>query len=156
VDDDQTRIENVEAKLSFDHDTDFCSGAVGGGKWNGPAYDPRNDLAIVGRVDRCTTVTMRKEGSSRAGADGRAVGRQCQVHPDGPVWCLRSHRQPLGRLRVWLRRRHRGVEVAREVELSDHRRREFLGDVGGNFDALDSANGRQLWGSTLAAHSPAA
>jgi alcohol dehydrogenase (cytochrome c) len=41
------------------------------------------------------------------------------------------------------------VEVEAEVQLSDHGRRVFFGDMGGNFYALDAATGQKLWGKKI-------
>ena len=34
---------------------------VGGAEWNGPAYDPQNNLIFVGEVDWCATVKLQPD-----------------------------------------------------------------------------------------------
>ena len=53
-----TTMLNVDAPLTPDG-TYFCPGALGGVQWNGPAYSPATNMAYVGSVDWCTTVTVK-------------------------------------------------------------------------------------------------
>lgn len=151
-----TRVENVETKFSFDKDTHFCPGAVGGGEWNGVAYDPRTNLVLVGEVDWCTTVQMREEGFLKlvpvgvpwAGnatfnpmnlfgvftpTDGIWAGWVYGVDADSGVW-------------KWRVKANYPILAAVTPTAGGV---AFFGDVGGNFYALDAANGRKLWGQNL-------
>ena len=54
---------NVTQPFSTTSGTRFCPGAMGGVEWNGPAYDPSNQLLFVDSVDWCTTVTLMEKPS---------------------------------------------------------------------------------------------
>ncbi len=59
-----TRV-NADAPLTPDG-TYFCPGALGGVQWNGPAYSPDTNLAYIGSVDWCTTITVKDPESVRS------------------------------------------------------------------------------------------
>ena len=59
-----TRV-NADAPLTEDG-TYFCPGALGGVQWNGPAYASDTNLAYVGAVDWCTTVTVQDPQQARS------------------------------------------------------------------------------------------
>ena len=151
-----TRIENVEAKFSYDKDTYFCPGSIGGGEWNGPAYDPRTNLLLVGQVEWCTTVQMREEGVLKlvpmgvpwAGnatfnpmnlfgvftpTDGTWAGWVYGVDADTGVW-------------KWRVKTNFPILAAVTPTAGGV---AFFGDVGGNFYAVDAATGQKLWGQNL-------
>ena len=136
----------------------FCPGAVGGAEWNSPAYDPRTNLILVGEVDWCDTVRPQDVNQLRSVALGQPWAGMATLEP--VLTCLAKNKPyggTLGRMGLRRRRRHRCLEVAREVQLPDRRRRDsdgrrrrvLLGDLGGNFYALDAANGEKLWGQQL-------
>ena len=52
-----TTMLNVDAPLG-PQGTYFCPGTTAGVMWNGPAYSGETNMAYVGSVDRCTTVTI--------------------------------------------------------------------------------------------------
>jgi alcohol dehydrogenase (cytochrome c) len=45
-----TRIENADVPLVTDKSVHFCPGAIGGGEWNGVAYDPHTNLLLTGEA----------------------------------------------------------------------------------------------------------
>jgi alcohol dehydrogenase (cytochrome c) len=49
-----TTIENIKASVT-EQGVHVCPGWLGGVEWNGPGYDPKLNLLIVGAVDWCTT-----------------------------------------------------------------------------------------------------
>jgi PQQ-dependent dehydrogenase (methanol/ethanol family) len=59
-----SRQLNVEQPFSTTSGTRFCPGTMGGVEWNGPAYDPNDQLLFVNSVDWCTTVTMLEKPSA--------------------------------------------------------------------------------------------
>lgn len=149
-----TRIENVDAPFATDKAVRFCPGASGGSEWNGPAYDPDTNLVITGEVDWCTTVKRQTDEQlmdAPAGAAwfGNAMrnpfhlfGRQDQNFWGGwvyavdadtgvPKWRVRSNYPIVG-----------GVTPTAGGLV-------FVGDVGGNFYALDAASGEKLWGQKI-------
>jgi alcohol dehydrogenase (cytochrome c) len=151
-----TRIENVEESFRHDEDVHFCPGAGGGAEWNSPAYDPRTNLILIGEVDWCSTVRVQDPeqlrsvsvgqpwfgeatfnpfniGGRFSRADGYWAGWVYAVDADTGVWKwrLKSNYPILS-----------GMTPTAGGVL-------FFGDMGGNFYALDSATGQQLWGRDL-------
>ena len=151
-----TQVEDVAATFSPDTAVHFCPGAVGGAEWNSPAYDPRTNLILVGEVDWCDTVTPKNVEQLRSvsvgqpwagvatwnpfdifGKTGRTEGHWAgwvyAADADTGVWKwrLKSNYPIIGGM----------TPTAGDVV--------FFGDIGGNFYALDAANGQKLWGQDL-------
>jgi alcohol dehydrogenase (cytochrome c) len=151
-----TKIENVEAPFSTDKDVHFCPGAAGGAEWNSPAYDPLTNLIYVGDVDWCTTVKVQTREEVIAYAPGQFWTGEQTLNPadefgkfaraDGYwggwvhavdadtgnwKWRLKSNYPIIG-----------GVTPTAGGLV-------FFGDAGGNFYAVDAANGEKLWGQHL-------
>ncbi|NUO65770.1 MAG: PQQ-binding-like beta-propeller repeat protein [Gemmatimonadaceae bacterium] len=53
-----TTRENIEAPLTNASATRFCPGTQGGSEWNGPAYDPGQNLVFTGAVDWCARIRL--------------------------------------------------------------------------------------------------
>lgn len=68
-----SRQYNVTQPFSTTSGTRFCPGTMGGVEWNGPAYDPKNELLFVNSVDWCTTVTLLEKPSAAIPWGGRAL-----------------------------------------------------------------------------------
>ena len=151
-----TRVENVAATFSPGKAVHFCPGAVGGAEWNSPAYVPQTNLILVGEVEWCDTVRPKDVDELRSvkigqpwagmatwnpfwmfgrmgGADGHWAGWVYAVDADTGVWKwrLKSNYPIVGGM----------TPTAGGVV--------FFGDIGGNFYALDAANGQKLWGQDL-------
>jgi alcohol dehydrogenase (cytochrome c) len=151
-----TQIEDFNESFSPDTAVHFCPGAVGGAECNSPAYDPKTNLALIGEVDWCDTATPKSLDKLRnvpigqpwAGmatwnpfdtfgregrTDGHWAGWVYAVDADTGVWKwrLKSNYPILSGM----------TPTAGGVV--------FFGDIGGNFYALDSANGQKLWGQQL-------
>ncbi len=146
-------VEDVAAGFSPGKDVHFCPGAVAGAEWNSPAYDPQTNLIVVGEVDWCGTVSPRDLNELRSVAlgepwagmatwnpfnsfgrmDGYWAGWVYAVDADTGVWKwrLKSNYPIVGAV----------TPTAGGVV--------FFGDLGGNFYALDAANGEKLWGQEL-------
>ena len=151
-----TKIENVDAPFAPSKEVRFCPGATGGSEWNGPAYDPETNLIITGEVDWCTTVK-------------RQTDEQLQDTPTGAVWFGNAMRNPFhlfGRqdeiggfwggwvyavdadTGVWKWRLRSNYPIVGGVTPTAGGL-VFVGDVGGNFYALDAATGEKLWGQKI-------
>ena len=149
-----TKIENVDAPFAPDKAVRFCPGASGGSEWNGPAYDPDTNLIITGEVDWCTTVK-------------RQTDEQLQDAPTGGAWFGNAMRNPFnlfGRqdqnfwagwvyavdadTGVWKWRLKSNYPIVGGVTPTAGGL-VFVGDVGGNFYALDAATGDKLWGQKI-------
>jgi alcohol dehydrogenase (cytochrome c) len=149
-----TRTENVDAPFASDKAVRFCPGAAGGSEWNGPAYDPDTNLVITGEVDWCTTVRRQTDEQLMDAPTGVAwfgnamrnpfhlFGRQDENFWGGwvyavdadtgvPKWRLKSNYPIVGAV----------TPTAGGLV--------FVGDVGGNFYALDAATGEKLWGQKI-------
>lgn len=53
-----TTRENIDAPLTHLQATRFCPGTQGGTEWNGPAYDPGQNLVYTGAVDWCAKIRL--------------------------------------------------------------------------------------------------
>jgi alcohol dehydrogenase (cytochrome c) len=151
-----TQVEDVDESFSHGKDVHFCPGAVGGAEWNSPAYDPHTNLVLVGEVDWCDTATPKDVDQLRrvplgqpwagmatwnpfdlfgytARTDGHWAGWVYAADADTGVWKwrLKSNYPIIGAM----------TPTAGGVV--------FFGDIGGNFYALDSANGQKLWAQDL-------
>jgi alcohol dehydrogenase (cytochrome c) len=151
-----TQVEDVKESFSPGEAVHFCPGAVGGAEWNGPAYDPRTNLIMIGEVDWCDTVVLQTVDQLRSVAigqpwmgmatwnpfnlfgksdrtDGHWAGWLYAADADTGVWKwrLKSNYPILGGM----------TPTAGGVV--------FFGDIGGNFYALDSTDGRKLWNQEL-------
>ncbi len=149
-----TKIENVDEPFAPDKAVRFCPGASGGSEWNGPAYDPETNLIITGEIDWCTTVK-------------RQTDEQLQDAPTGGVWFGNAMRNPFnlfGRqdhnfwggwvyavdadTGVWKWRLRSNYPIVSGVTPTAGGL-VFVGDLGGNFYALDAASGEKLWGQKI-------
>jgi alcohol dehydrogenase (cytochrome c) len=149
-----TKIENVEAPFATDKAVRFCPGSSGGSEWNGPAYDPDVNLIITGEMDWCTTVI-------------RQTDEQIQDAPTGGAWFGNSSRNPFnlfGRqdqnswggwvyavdadTGVWKWRLRSNYPIVGGVTPTAGGL-VFVGDMGGNFYALDALTGEKLWGQKI-------
>lgn len=142
-----TTFKNATAPLTPEG-VRFCPGSQGGTEWNGPAYDPENNLVYTGTVDWCTTVRIGSEEAARSGIPG--------------IWWTGAHEdEPFGKMdpperaRGWMMATDADTgEVQWKVQISSPVLSGvtptagglvFFGDVAGNLYAFDKANGRQLW-----------
>jgi alcohol dehydrogenase (cytochrome c) len=149
------RIENADVPFTTSTAVHFCPGGRGGAEWNSPAYDPQTNLIFVGEVDWCSTVTIQTDAQIAAIKPGR-------------VWAAMATRNPYDTFGVQdSYRRWSGWVYAADADTGAWRWRArsnypvqgglvptaggvvFFGDMGGNFYALDTASGRQLWGANL-------
>jgi alcohol dehydrogenase (cytochrome c) len=148
-----TQIEDVVVPFSPGTEVHFCPGPVGGAEWNSPAYDPKTNLIMIGEVEWCDTVTLQSVEKLRSVPIGEPWVGMAALNPfnmfgkydrawagwlyaadaDTGVWKwrLKSNYPIVGAM----------TPTAGGVV--------FFGDIGGNFYALDSANGEKLWGQDL-------
>ena len=152
-----TRVEDVAETFAPGKAVHFCPGPVGGAEWNSPAYDPQTNLILVGEVDWCDTVTPKTVDEAAVGEGRAAMGRHGDMESrsgcsadwmaptgTGPVGSTPSTPTPAsgsGALKSNYPIVSGMTPTAGGVV--------FFGDVGGNFYALDAANGQKLWGQEL-------
>jgi alcohol dehydrogenase (cytochrome c) len=149
------RIENADAPFSRDVDTHFCPGVAGGGEWNGVAYDPRTNLVLSGEEEWCTTIRLQTEAEVKATPDGQSYTGNVHVNPLDLLGMQDPHEKWGG----WLY----GIDADDGVwkwrvktnypSLSGLTPTAggvvFFGDIGGNFYAVNSADGALLWSQKL-------
>lgn len=150
-----TRVENVDAPLSTGKDTHFCPGSVGGGEWNGVAYDPETNLIFTGETEWCTTVRLQSDSEVKAVSNGSVwmgsvktdpldiAGKQ-DPHSDWAGWLYATDADS----GTWRWRVKTNYPIVSGVT-STGGGLVFFGDMGGNFYAVDAASGRKLWSAKL-------
>lgn len=151
-----TKIENVSEPFAVGKPVHFCPGGAGGTEWNGPGYDPKTNLIVVGSVQWCDTVKL-------------ASDKKIEEVKDGEVWTGNGMLNPInlfGRFSradghwagwvhavdadtgVWKWRAKLNYPVLSGVTPTAGGL-VFFADVGGNFYALDSQTGQKLWGQKI-------
>ena len=150
-----TRMENVDAEFAQGRPVHFCPGTVGGAEWNGPAYDPQTNLIFVGEVDWCASVTLQSDAQIKKTKSGKIWSAEDSLNPFN-AW---GDRDPTGSWAGWLYaidadsgawawRAKSNYPIQSGVTPSAGGL-VFFGDMGGNFYALDAADGRKLWGQKI-------
>ncbi|HTO78362.1 MAG TPA: PQQ-binding-like beta-propeller repeat protein [Methylocystis sp.] len=150
-----TAIENAEVPFAVGKSVHFCPGSVGGAEWNGPAYDPQNNLVLVGEVQWCTSVKLESAKKIESSANFTPWSGEDSMNPFN-MW---GHADPIFHWAGWL--------YAVDADSGQWRWRAktnypvqsgvtptaggvvFFGDMGGNFYALDVETGRRLWGEKI-------
>ncbi len=150
-----TAVENADVPFSAEKSVHFCPGSIGGAEWNGPAYDPQNNLVLVGEVQWCTTVRLEPTRKIEGAAKFTPWSAEDSINPFN-VW---GKADPVFQWAGWL--------YAVDADSGQWRWRAktnypvqsgvaptaggvvFFGDMGGNFHALDADTGRELWGEKI-------
>ena len=151
-----TRIENADVPLSTDRDTHFCPGVIGGGEWNGVAYDPRTNLLLTGQSEWCTTVRLVPNARIKAAPSGQAwMGNTSSWNPVNTF----GTQDPRADWAGWI--------YATDADTGEWKWRlksnyptlsgltptaggiTFFGDMGSNFYAVDTNSGQRLWRQKL-------
>src|ERR1700730_6093 len=144
-----TTVSNVEALMTAEG-TRFCPGTQGGAEWNGPAFDPADNLIFTGDVDWCTTVhsvPMTALASTPIGkpwgGDKEGFGKM----DDAAKWSgwMSASDADTGE-RKW--QFHAPFPLMGGVTpTAGHL--VLFGDMGGNFYAFESASGKKLWSKAV-------
>ena len=150
-----TRIENAEAPFSTDKAVHFCPGTVGGAEWNGPAYDPQTNLVLIGEVDWCATVTLQKDKDIQAVSPGKPWSAMATINPYHTYGVPDSFGDWAGWVYAvdadsgaWKWRLKSNYPILSGMTPTAGGI-VFFGDMGGNFYALNIANGQRLWGQKI-------
>jgi alcohol dehydrogenase (cytochrome c) len=144
-----TTIANSDAAMS-PQGTRFCPGSQGGAEWNGPAFDPADNLIFTGEVDWCTTVQavpVNTLGGSPAGKPWSGATQGFGKMDDPKMWSgwMSASNADTGE-RKW--QFHAPFPLIGGVTPTTGRLVLF-GDMGGNFYALEAASGKKLWSKDL-------
>ena len=148
-------MENADENFSAGRSVHFCPGSGGGAEWNGPAYNPRTNLVYIGEVEWCNTVTLQTSEKMAQTAPGAPWSGEASINPFD-VWGEQdSFRQWAGWVYAndadtgawkWRVKTNYPVLSGMTPTAGDV---VFFGDVGGNFYAVDAANGQRLWGQKI-------
>jgi alcohol dehydrogenase (cytochrome c) len=150
-----TKVENAEAPFEAGKAVRFCPGSIGGAEWNGPAYDPPDNLVMIGEVQWCSTVTLQTERQMEATPVGAPWSGEASLNPynlwgkqdpvfDWAGWVYAVDADS-GRWR-WRAKTNYPVQSGVTPTAGGV---VFFGDMGGNFYALDAKDGKKLWGMKI-------
>jgi alcohol dehydrogenase (cytochrome c) len=149
------RIENAKETFAIDKSVHFCPGTVGGAEWNGPAYDPQNNLIFVGEVDWCATVKLQSDQQLQKVKLGGPWSGMATLNPYSTYGTPDSFGKWAGWVYAvdadtgaWKWRLKSNYPVQSGVTATAGGL-VFFGDMGGNFYALDANSGQRLWGRKL-------
>lgn len=150
-----TRIENADITFSAGKSVHFCPGSTGGAEWNGPAYDPRTNLVLIGEVEWCTTVTLQTPKQIADTSPGAPWSGEASINPFS-TW---GEQDPFGAWAGWVYAVDADTGVWKWRVKTNYPIQSgmtptaggvvFFGDMGGNFYAVDATDGRKLWGRKI-------
>jgi alcohol dehydrogenase (cytochrome c) len=151
-----TTVENEDGAFVVGQNVHFCPGPVGGNEWNTPGYDPTTNLIITGDVDWCDTVTIQDDKNLRAVKTGQPwtgmqtynpmniFGKENKTDGYWAGWVYATDADT----GVWKWRVKANYPVLSAITPTAGGV-VFFGDLGGNFYALDSATGQNLFHQVL-------
>ena len=143
-----TTRENLDAPLNSTGYTRFCPGSQGGTEWNGPAFDPRQNIVLVPATDWCTSVKLADPGTLEGKPGMPWTGVTNPAESFGKFdpqekwggW-LSAFDADTGALR-W--KYHSPTPILAAVTATASGL-VFTGDLDGNVIAFDTATGKELW-----------
>lgn len=122
---------------------------------NGPAYDPKTNLILVGEVDWCTTVTLQTPEQIQKTATGTPWSGEASINPFN-MW---GKQDPFGDWAGWVYASDADTGAWKWRIKTNYPIQSgvtptaggvvFFGDMGGNFYAVDATNGQKLWGQKI-------
>ncbi len=147
-----TKIENPDVPFAIGKSVHFCPGGGGGAEWNGPAYNPTNNLVMIGEVQWCDTVKLQTDKEIEAVRDATPWTGNNMLNPlnmfgrfskaDGH-WAGWVHAVDADS-GVWKWRVKTNYPILSGMTPTGGGL-VFFGDTGGNFYALDGASGQKLF-----------
>jgi alcohol dehydrogenase (cytochrome c) len=150
-----TRIENADVPFATDKAVHFCPGTVGGAEWNGPAYDPKTNLILIGEVDWCASVMVQNDKAIQQVKLGTPWFGMASINPFNTfgepdsfgIWAgwVYAADADTG---VWKWRLKSNYPIVSGMTPTAGGV-VFFGDIGGNFYVLDASNGHRLWGRKI-------
>lgn len=150
------RMENIDVPFSTTESVHYCPGSAGGAEWSSPSYNPITNLVTIGEVDWCYTVKLQSD-------------KKIETTKKGGVWMGAAYWNPYNALGVvdepfkhwggwlyacdadsgeWKWRVHSNYPIIGGTTATAGGL-VFFGDAGGNFYAVDAANGQRLWGQKI-------
>jgi alcohol dehydrogenase (cytochrome c) len=150
-----TKVENADAEFVAGKPVHYCPGSIGGAEWNGPGYDPKNNLVMVGEIEWCTTATLETKADMEKTPTGRPWSGEASLNPydlwgkQDPVfdWAgwVTAVNADSGQWR-WRARTNYPIQSGMTPTAGGV---VFFGDMGGNFYVLDANDGHKLWGEKI-------
>ncbi len=150
-----TRVENADVNFSAGNSVHFCPGSTGGAEWNGPAYDPNNNLVYIGEVEWCTTVTLQTPKQLEAVPPGQPWSGEATINPFN-TW---GKADPVFDWAGWVYACDADTGAWKWRVKTNYPIQSgmtptaggvvFFGDMGGNFYVVDATDGRKLWGRKI-------
>ncbi len=140
-----TTVMDNTGKKPTREGTHMCPGALGGVEWNGPALDPKYSAIAVGTVDLCMVFKIAEPQYVRG--QNYYGGQPAPGPNDKPRGWVYSIESATGKVR-WKYEAKLPVVAAVTPTAGGV---TFTGDLGGNFLAFDSDNGKVLLEQNLAA-----
>jgi alcohol dehydrogenase (cytochrome c) len=144
-----TTVANATVPLSPEG-VRFCPGTQGGAEWNGPAYDPVNNVVLVGEVDWCSTVHT----DPRSGVQSVSAGLPWSGSRDGF-----GHQDDTHQWAGWvsatdtrsgaLKWRFKAPYPVLSGVTATAGGIVLFADMGGTLYALDTRDGTKLWSTPL-------
>jgi alcohol dehydrogenase (cytochrome c) len=149
------RIENADTPFSTQSAVHFCPGGRGGAEWNSPAYDPETNLIFVGEIDWCSTVKIQSNDRIAATKLGKVWAGMASPNPYDTFGAQDSYQHWAGWVYAvdadsgaWKWRAKSNFPIQGAITPTGGGI-VFFGDMGGNFYALDTRTGHQLWSTNL-------
>ncbi|HEV7910701.1 MAG TPA: PQQ-binding-like beta-propeller repeat protein [Methylocella sp.] len=146
-----TRFENDDAPFTAGKPVHFCPGSIGGAEWNGPAYDPRTNLVLIGEVEWCSSVTLASDQSIENVKLGKPWSGNDTINPFHTWGTQDNYGRWAGWVYAvdadsgrWMWRAKTNYPVMSGMTPTAGGL-VFFGDMGGHFYALDAASGEKLW-----------
>jgi alcohol dehydrogenase (cytochrome c) len=151
-----TTIENDGSNFAVGQNVHFCPGPVGGNEWNTPGFDPTTNLVVTGTVDWCDTVEIQDDKKLAEVPVGQPFtgiaylnpinlfGKEARTDGHWAGWVYASDADT----GVWKWRAKSNYPILAGITPTAGGV-VFVGDLGGNFYALDSSTGQKLWGQAL-------
>jgi alcohol dehydrogenase (cytochrome c) len=151
-----TKIENPFVPFEVGKAVHFCPGGGGGTEWNGPGYDPKTNLLVVGSIQWCDTVKLASDKEIREVKDGAIWSGNGMLNP---INLLGRFSRADGHWAGWVHAVDADTGVWKWRVKSNYPVLSgitptagglvFFADVGGNLYALDSRTGQKLWGQKI-------
>jgi alcohol dehydrogenase (cytochrome c) len=148
-------IENADVPFTHEY-IHFCPGASGGQEWNSPVYVPTTNLVITATVDWCASARLKDTKGLQEKPLGKLWAGQGTLNP---FWWFGKRAQADGRWSGWIYATDADTGVWKWRAKTNYPvvaawtptagELLFVGDVGGNLYALDSATGQKIWGQQL-------
>ena len=149
-----SRIEN-DAQPFAEKPVHFCPGTQGGSEWNGPAFNPQQNLVFTGSIEWCTTVKLAPLELTRKIPDGGPWTGNDVANPKK----IYGTQDPTEQWAGWVyavdadsgavRWKYRTPYPVMSGITATAGGVVFAGDMGGTLYAFESGTGQLLWSQDL-------